>query len=64
MELKITREGEWRPVALGGRERSVHEDILMGRESTCEWEEVFKGEETRKIPGVQEEIEGKVRMGS
>src|SRR5689334_8702108 len=24
MELKITREGEWRPMVLGGSERGVH----------------------------------------
>ena len=62
MELKIAREGEWRPACLGGRERSVHEDVLMGRDTTCDWEDVFKGEEMRKVPGFHEELEGKVRM--
>lgn len=62
MELKITREGEWRPAVLGGVGRGVHEDILMGRESCIEWEDVFMGEEMRSLPGFHEEVERKVRM--
>jgi proteasome maturation protein len=62
MELKITREGEWRPLVLGGGGRGVHEDILMGRESSIEWEDVFTGGEMRMIPGFHEEVERKVRM--
>jgi len=62
MELKITREGEWRPAVLGGVGRGVHEDILMGRESCIEWEDVFMGEEMRTLPGFHEEVERKVRM--
>jgi proteasome maturation protein len=62
MELKITREGEWRPVVLGGSRRGVHEDILMGRDSTIEWEDVFMGDESRTLPGFHEEVERKVRM--
>lgn len=62
MELKITREGEWRPTVLGGNRRGVHEDILMGRDSTIEWEDVFMGDESRTLPGFHEEVERKVRM--
>lgn len=62
MELKITREGEWRPLVLGGSERGVHEDILKGRDTTIDWEDVYKGDETRSIPGFHEEVERKVRM--
>jgi len=62
MELKITREGEWRPAVLGGGGRGVHEDILMGREASIEWEDVFTGEEMRGVLGFHEEIERKVRM--
>ncbi|KAH8808924.1 proteasome maturation factor UMP1-domain-containing protein [Xylogone sp. PMI_703] len=64
MELKITREGEWRPVVLGGGVvASVHEDILNGREASIAWEDVFKGEEMRGVVGIHEEMERKVRMG-
>ena len=62
MELKITREGEWRPLALGGGERSVHEEILSGRDASIAWEDVFKGDEMRSVPGFHEEVERKVRM--
>ena len=63
MELKIAREGEWRPMVLGGGQRGVHEDILSGRDTTCSWEDVFTGTEMRSIPGFHEEVEAKVRMG-
>jgi proteasome maturation protein len=63
MELKITREGEWRPACLGGGlERGVHEEILRGSLETVTWEDVFKGEEMRGVPGFHEEVERKVRM--
>lgn len=62
MELKITREGEWRPVVLGGSQRGVHEDILMGKDTSIEWEDVFMGEESRTLPNFHEEVERKVRM--
>jgi len=62
MELKITREGEWRPLVLGGGGRGVHEDILMGRDCSIEWEDVFTGAEMRSLPGFHEEVESKVRM--
>ena len=62
MELKITREGSWRPLALGGGVRGVHEDILLGRECAIDWEDVFTGEAMRSVPGFHEEVEKKVRM--
>lgn len=63
MELKITRDGEWRPMALGGGSRaSVHEDILQGRDASIEWEDVFTGEEQRAAVGVHEEMERKLKM--
>lgn len=63
MELKMVREGEWRPAVLGGgSERGVHEDVLSGREASIEWEDVFKGNEMRSVPGFHEELERKVRM--
>jgi proteasome maturation protein len=65
MELKITREGEWRPLALGGGANglpSLHEEILRGREDVVTWEDVFTGEEMRGFVGVHEEMERKLKM--
>ncbi|AEO60513.1 hypothetical protein MYCTH_2095925 [Thermothelomyces thermophilus ATCC 42464] len=64
MELKITREGEWKPMALGGGlpGASVHEDILAGRDETITWEDVFTGEDSRPLVGMHEEMERKLKM--
>lgn len=48
MELKIVREGVWRPAALGGVQGmggNVQEDILVvgGRDTEVGWEDVFGG---------------------
>jgi proteasome maturation protein len=45
MELKIVRDSEWRPAVLGGqaRARGVHEDILLGKDTEIQWEDVFAG---------------------
>lgn len=64
MELKIVREGEWRPLILGGGAPGIHEEILSGTDCTISWEDVFKGEELRGAKGFHEEVEGKVRMGA
>lgn len=42
MELRICREGEWRPQCLGGSSR-VGEEVLSGRAETVEWEDVYPG---------------------
>ncbi|KAK4130502.1 proteasome maturation factor UMP1 [Trichocladium antarcticum] len=68
MELKITREGEWRPMVLGngagaaGGMGSVHEEILKGRDDTITWEDVYSGEDTRAPVAVHEEMERKLKM--
>jgi proteasome maturation protein len=66
MELKIAREGQWKPMALGGGNvggmGSVHEDILAGRDDTITWEDVFTGEESRASVGVHDEMERKLKM--
>jgi proteasome maturation protein len=66
MELKITREGQWKPMALGGpgagAGSSVHEEILAGRDDVITWEDVFTGDESRAVVGVHEEMERKVKM--
>jgi proteasome maturation protein len=66
MELKIVREGSWRPAVLGGSDR-VHEDILQGRDADVEWEDVFRtreelqmGEGEEKGWGIHGEMERKV----
>jgi proteasome maturation protein len=46
MELKIVRDGQWRPAVLGGSiGGNVHEDILVlgGRDTEVTWEDVFHG---------------------
>jgi len=68
MELKITREGEWRPLSLGGTRGAgptgagVHEDILKGREAFVDWNDVFTGEEQRATVGMHEEMERKLKI--
>jgi proteasome maturation protein len=63
MELKIAREGEWRPLCLSGGRPGVHEEILNGRDTTIGWEDVFTGMEMRGVAGFHEELEAKVKMG-
>lgn len=48
MELKIAREGEWRPAVLGGS-GGVHREILEGRDCEIGWEDVFVGEFDRLV---------------
>ncbi|KAK3338545.1 proteasome maturation factor UMP1-domain-containing protein [Neurospora tetraspora] len=70
MELKIVRDGEWKPLALGGSVGTlggmgnVHEEILMGRDGDITWEDVFTGEEGRAEVSVQEEMERKLRISA
>ncbi|CAL3971582.1 unnamed protein product, partial [Diplocarpon coronariae] len=37
-------------------------DILRGMDCDVCWEDVFKGDELRALPGFHEEVERKVRM--
>lgn len=46
MELKLVRDGTFRPAVLGGvKGGNVHEDILVlgGRDAEIGWEDVFHG---------------------
>jgi proteasome maturation protein len=46
MELKIVRDGSFRPAVLGGMKGgNVHEDILSigGRDTEVQWEDIFHG---------------------
>lgn len=68
MELKIAREGEWRPAVLaasgagGAGGAGVHEEILRGRETSIDWEDIFTGEGTRNVVGLHDEMERKLRI--
>ncbi|KAB5576576.1 proteasome maturation factor UMP1, partial [Coniochaeta sp. 2T2.1] len=66
MELKIVRDGQWRPLALGGGRPSVQEEILTGRDEVIDWEDVYAGEENEGLRavagGVQEEMERKLKI--
>ncbi|PHH68447.1 hypothetical protein CDD82_557 [Ophiocordyceps australis] len=62
MELKMVRDADWRPLALGPRRPCIHEDILTGRDDTMTWEDVFTGEETRGTVGMHDEMEKKLNM--
>lgn len=63
MELKVVRDGEWRPLALGGARPSVSEDILRGRETSLAWEDVFTGDEQAQgAVAFHDEMERKLKM--
>ncbi|KAF9881644.1 proteasome maturation factor UMP1 [Colletotrichum karsti] len=62
MELKITQDGEWRPLALGGHQTSVHEEILRGKDASISWEDVYTGEEGVGIVGMHDEMEKKLKI--
>jgi proteasome maturation protein len=67
MELKIVRNGEWRPAVLGGGVPSLHEDILNGRDAEISWEDVYT-DPARVVggeagTGVHDEMERSVSMG-
>ncbi|RAL13033.1 proteasome maturation protein [Aspergillus homomorphus CBS 101889] len=63
MELKIVRDGSFRPALIGGTE-TLHEDILVlgGRDAEVGWEDVFKGDEFREPPTFHDEMEKRLRM--
>ncbi|KAI0173317.1 proteasome maturation factor UMP1 [Hypoxylon sp. FL1284] len=63
MELKIARDGHWRPSALGPPGApGVHEDVLRGREATLDWDDVFTGEDQRPAVSVHDEMERKLKI--
>ena len=62
MELKIARQGEWRPQVVGGSS-GIHEDVLSGRDAECDWEDVFRGDETRERVDFHGEMEARLGMG-
>jgi proteasome maturation protein len=63
MELKMVKDSEWRPLALGGGLPSVHEDILKGREDMISWEDVFTDDGSGvQAPAVHDEMEKKLKI--
>ncbi|KAJ9191632.1 hypothetical protein DTO164E3_8740 [Paecilomyces variotii] len=65
MELKIVKDGEFRPAVLGGgKQPSLHEDILVlgGRDADIAWEDVFQGDEFREPPTFHDEMEKRLKM--
>lgn len=65
MEKKIVGAGEWRPACLSvgaGALGDVHKDVLEGRETEIGWEDVFRGQEGRQVPGFHEEMEARLKM--
>ncbi|KAL8749655.1 MAG: hypothetical protein Q9199_007549 [Rusavskia elegans] len=61
MEIKIAREGEWRPMALGVS-AGVSGDILVGRDAEITWEDVYTGSELREGADFHAEVERKLGM--
>ncbi|KAJ5432875.1 uncharacterized protein N7458_012031 [Penicillium daleae] len=65
MELKIVRDGTFRPAVLGGMKGgNVHEDILVlgGRDTEIGWEDVFQGDDLREPPSFHDEMEKRLKM--
>ncbi|MCJ1366160.1 hypothetical protein MMC16_005286 [Acarospora aff. strigata] len=61
MEMKIAKEGEWRPSVLGGS-AGVHGEILMGRDTEIAWEDVYRGDDLRDAADFHTEMEARMRM--
>ena len=66
MELGFARGGEWRPRLMGGS-AGVSGDVLEGRDTVVEWEDVFNGVEREegdlgRGKGVLGEVEGRLGM--
>jgi len=65
MELKIVRDGQWRPAVLGGNMGgNIHEDILVlgGRDTEVTWEDVFHGGDLREPISFHDEMEQRLKM--
>jgi len=61
MEMRIAGQGEWRPRALGVS-AGVSSDVLAGRDSEVQWEDIFGGDELRDIPDFHTEMEARMKM--
>lgn len=61
MELSIMDAAEFKPQILGGAD-GMHRDILLNREDTVDWEDVYKGgyEAGANVPDIHTEMERRV----
>jgi proteasome maturation protein len=64
MELKIVRGQDFRPTLLGGSD-GVAGDVLEGRDTVMDWEDVFGGHDAaagllEERGGVAREVEGRL----
>lgn len=67
MELNICNTGDWRPACLGADGRTggvsgVHADILSGRDTEMDWEDVFVAQEQDQKADFHTEVEARMRM--
>jgi proteasome maturation protein len=72
MELKMVREADGFRAGVLGAPARVHEDILMGRDASCEVEDVFNGQDgvalayggegRQGVVGWNEEMERKLKI--
>lgn len=56
MELEIVENSAYKPLILGGAD-TMSRDILMGRDASLDWEDVYKGEQ---VTDMHSEVERKV----
>lgn len=61
MELNIVEATDFKPSVLGGSD-SMHRDILLGNDSTVDWEDVYRGgvESGQNVKDFHSEMEKKV----
>jgi proteasome maturation protein len=62
MELKIIRDGEWRPVSICGPQASIHEDILLGKDDTIDWGDIFSGVDMRSDVEIHDDMEARLNI--
>lgn len=61
MELNIIESTDFRPLVLGGAD-SMHKDILLNRDASVDWEDIYKGgfESGHNVQDFHSEMERKV----
>ncbi|ODQ79821.1 hypothetical protein BABINDRAFT_13428 [Babjeviella inositovora NRRL Y-12698] len=59
MELQIVENTDFKPQLLGGSS-NLHRDILLGKDTSIDWEDVYTGSEFSNIGGFHTEMERKV----
>lgn len=61
MDMNILNAAEFKPQVLGGAD-TMHRDIMLNREDTVDWEDVYKGgfESGANVPDFHTEMERRV----